>query len=92
MCLLSVSKFSQSHVLDSKRKVPFLYHSGVTFFVSGFPCFFHFLFDHTVIPNNTIDTTLYFGHAVLASDITYFDIIALQNIDVSLYRIASNVT
>ena len=64
------------------------YIFGITFSLF----FFHFLFDHTVIPDNTIDIILYFEHAVLVSGITYFDIIALQNIDVSLYCIASNVT
>ena len=62
------------------------------FWYNVFPVFFHFLFNHTVIPDNTIDIILYFGHVVLASGITYFDIIALQNTDVSLYCIASNVT
>ena len=63
------------------------YVFGVTFSLG-----FHFLFEQTVIPNSTTDIILYFGHATLASGLTYFDIIALQNIDVSLLYITSSLT
>ena len=63
------------------------YVFGVTFSLC-----FHFLIEHLVIPDNTIDIILYFGHAILASGLTYCNIIALQNIDVSLTYITSSLT
>ena len=60
---------------------------GVTFSLS-----FHFLFEHTIIPDKTTDILLYFGHAILASGVTYFDILALQNIDVYLRYITTSLT
>ena len=63
------------------------YIFGVTF---SFGC--HLLLEQTVIPDNTIDIILYFGHATLASGLTYFDIIALQHINVSLFYITSSLS
>ena len=63
------------------------YVFGVTFSLG-----FHFIFEHTIIPDNTTDILLNFGHAVLASGVTYFDILALQNIDVHLRYITTSLT
>ena len=49
------------------------YVFGITFSLS-----FHFIFENTIIPDNTTDILLYFGHGILASGVTYFDILALQ--------------
>ena len=63
------------------------YVFGISFSLS-----FHFIFENTIIPDNTTDILLYFGHGILASGVTYFDILALQNIDVNLRYITTSLT
>ena len=51
-----------------------------------------FTFEHPITPDNVTDIILYFGHAVSASSVTYFDLLAVQNIDVSLYYVTVSLS
>ena len=45
------------------------------------------VFEKPVFPDNLRDILLLFGHGVSASSVTYFNIVAVQNIDINLYYI-----
>lgn len=45
------------------------------------------VFEHPFLPATVTDLYLWLGHAVSASSVTYFDLLAVQNIDVNVYYI-----
>ena len=45
------------------------------------------LFEHPFLPATISDLFLWLGHAVSASSVIYFDLLAVQNIDVNVYYI-----
>ena len=49
------------------------------------------LFQHPFLPATVTDLCLFLGHAVSASSVTYFDLLAVQNIDVNAYYITGTL-